>query len=185
VVVERVRAEDNAFGFEALNAGGLAVRHSAFEANATGVVLGTWPQEQNPPQRGVHLWRNVIASNNGTDTPRRGLTETVDAPDGVGVWVAGGWFDNVEDNTVSGHARYGIAVSWLAAPAFTGRILRNTVSGSETADLAWDGIGADVCFSGNSFETSVPQGAEDLYPCGPLPTVGVPQPQVTADLLGP
>ena len=178
----------NTAGYWGTNAGAVTITRSRFERNRAGVIVATSVAEASAPQAGTHLWGSTIADNNDRTVTRRGAAATLDVPRGVGVWIAGGWFDVVEANTVSGHDRYAIVASWHGTPAMANRIVRNTVHTSGAADLAWDGIGAGTCFGGNAGPdggepTSVPPQIQAVYDCALPATVGVPVPTVTTELL--
>jgi plastocyanin len=159
VVVDGVLARDNGVGVLVQDAGSTVVRDSVLMGNGTGIVLRT--------QRGAHLVGNHIVDNGD-----------------AGVWIDGGWFDVVESNTVIGHG-FGIVVTALAGPSYADRIVWNVVEGSVRGDVAWDGIGADVCFGTNargdgSEPTSEPALAQSIYSCDLPHTVGIPWPAVSA-----
>lgn len=161
----------NAVGILLERAGSAIVRRSAVTANGAGIVLTGGPLEQ----RGVHLWGNTI-----TDNTRPGGL-------GAGIWIDGGSLDLLEENIVAGH-RYGIVVTGLAGPSHGDRVVGNTVNESSIADLAWDGVGFDVCFSANrrpdgSAASSAPPMAETLYSCALPHTAGVPWPVVALNMM--
>ncbi len=188
VRLDRITAEGNAYGYLAVNAGAVILTRSTFRDNATGIALATLAGDRDPPQRGHHVWGNTVEDNTRADAPRRGFTETLDAPPGVGIWVAGGWFDVIEANTITGHDRFGIVASWLTTPVVRARVSGNTLDNPEGTDLAWDGLGLDVCFADNrtpetgAAPSSAPPDVEGLYPCTAQATVGVPYPPVLAEL---
>jgi hypothetical protein len=101
------------------------------------------------------------------------------------VWIDGGSFDVVERNDFKGHS-FGVV---LTGPNYASRIQANTITGSVEADVGWDGLGANVCFSGNITPagkpaTAMPPVAQELYACNLPATVGVPYPLVTATVVG-
>jgi hypothetical protein len=105
---------------------------------------------------------------------------------GSGVWISAGSFNVIEHNTISDHL-YGVVVTGLVGPSIANSIFGNTIDGSSAADLAWDGIGANTCFSANTTPggtepTSDPPLAQTLYDCALPATVGVPYPVVLATL---
>jgi hypothetical protein len=177
VTIDGVRVEGNAVGSLVSNAGSVTILRSEIRGNGTGVVL----KGGTDAGGGVHVWGNTIANNDATNAPR-----SADAL-GVGVWISGGRYDVVESNLVTGH-RYGIVVTGLGTPSVMDRIEGNTVDDSTLADLAWDGLGVDVCFAGNtrpddSDPTSDPPSAQTIYSCDLPHTIGVPWPAVTAQMV--
>jgi len=188
LVLDNVTATQNTAGYWGTNAGGVSITRSTFSGNATGIVLASSPQDGTPPQSGTHVWASTISDNNLTGLAPTGAAATASAPSGVGVWIAGGWLDTIQGNTVTGHDRYGVVASWLFTPAVGNRVLDNVVGGSGKADLAWDGLGVGTCFSGNGTPeggspSSSPPDAQTLYDCSAPGTVGVPLPTITAELL--
>jgi hypothetical protein len=103
---------------------------------------------------------------------------------GSGIWLDGAVDAALHHNVVTANA-YGIAIAGGAARRIS--VTGNTLLDNADADLAWDGVGTEVCFAGNSTPTggtptSDPPAVETLYPCG-APTVGVPYPIVLARLV--
>jgi plastocyanin/nitrous oxidase accessory protein NosD len=177
VVVDGLRAYGNHAGIVVSNAEGIVLRHSDIRDNATGIVLKT-TTGTSAPQRGAHVFGNEIHDNANADAPRPPAGTPPDFSTGAGVWIAGGWQDVVERNSITG-GDYGVLVS---GPATDDRIVGNAVAGASKADLAWDGIGANVCFSQNSAGSTEPPLAQTLYSCDLPATAGVPDPVVLADL---
>jgi len=184
LVVDDVDVRSSLAGVHAQNAGGLVIRHSTFRDNGVGIVLRSDPAEASRLQRGAHVFGNHIADNTATFAadPANG-----DLPVGAGVWIDGGWFDTIEQNSIEDHV-YGVAVTGIRAPSVGDRILGNAFDGSRVADLAWDGIGAGVCLAANTRPdgtepSSHPPAADVAYACGSPGTVGAPFPVVSAILL--
>lgn len=171
VVIQRVSVVDSRTGVSIHNAGSVVLMDSSFVRTDLGVALVSEPTREPRAQRGAHVIGNTIRGAGGA----------------AGVWIDGGSHDVVERNLLSGHA-YGVVVTGLGGPSFANRIVRNTFGVSAVADLAWDGIGADVCFGRNeradgSNPSTEPLTAEVLYSCDLPRTVGVPWPSVTARML--
>jgi hypothetical protein len=108
----------------------------------------------------------------------------MDLPVGAGVWLAGTSFATVEANVIT---RSSSAVV-VTGPSHTGRVVLNVVSSSEEADIAWAGIGANVCFADNATPsgasvTSTPPAAETIYTCELPATVGIPMPLISVRLI--
>lgn len=183
IVIQRADVRGNLAGLSALNAGGLVVTESTFADNGVGIALKTSAGAE-APVRGAHLTRNTITNSTVRPSPMPSASTTLDLPVGAGVWLAGASFATVESNTIDGSS-FGVVVT---GPAYADRIIGNVVSGSIEADVAWDGVGANVCFAGNtapdgSAATTMPPQAETLYACALPATVGIPMPLVTARVL--
>lgn len=97
-------AEANAVGFEDANAGGnLWVVGNRFVGNRVGATFNSDYQEAYLPQAGATLAGNVIALNNGEETPAQ-----ADGGFGTGVGIGGGTENTVVRNLIRGHARAGL-----------------------------------------------------------------------------
>ncbi len=187
-LVEHSHVHTSGIGIELANAGGVVVRDNIAENNAVGIAaltLATTPE--TAPQSGVHILRNDIHDNNFRSVPTYGLSANVQLPWGIGVWLAGALHNSVRGNVIEDNGRYGVVVSQLGVPSFDDRIVANVVRGSGRADLAWDGAGVNVCFSGNAAgegvePSSSPPVAQVLYSCALPATVGVPNPSIAAQL---
>lgn len=187
VFVDGIIAEANLAGVAATNAGGVVVRGSTFRGNGTGVALKTLPGGQHAPQRGAHVLGNLIEDNTWRPHVRPPATDSFEIPTGVGVWLSGGLLDVVEANTIRGHL-YNVAVTGFTGPSIDDRVVGNIVGGAREADLAWDGVGATVCFARNtrpdgSPPSSTPVRIEALYACGLPATAGIPYPLVNSTIL--
>ncbi|MCI0344294.1 MAG: right-handed parallel beta-helix repeat-containing protein, partial [Chloroflexi bacterium] len=145
-----VTATLSAVGYSGTNAGGnLVLEDSFFDANGTGILPNSFDVGlAAPPQREATFRRNLVSGSGTVPTPRR---TPLGGFAGIGIGIAGGVDNHVEDNEVSGSARYGIAVfttvdresSWVPSD---NRVTGNLVSGSGTADLALAaGSGAGNC----------------------------------------
>jgi plastocyanin len=184
-IVRDSLAEANGIGLAATNASGLVVEHSTFRGNSTGVVLRSFAPGMDFPQRGAHVFGNVIEDNAVVNVPQP--ADALDISTGAGVHIAGGLFNVVEGNRISGH-RYGVLVTGIGGASVNDRIASNVVERDARADLAWDGIGANVCFSGNATPASAepssdPPMIQTLYACDAPATAGVPNPALDADVL--
>jgi len=153
-VVRHVTARLSAVGYSGTNAGGnLIVEDSLFEANSIGILPNSYDVGlEPPPQREATFRRNVVRDSGQAATPR---ATPLGGFHGIGIGIAGGVGNQVEGNTVSGSARFGIAVfttvdrgtRWVPS---NNHIAANTVSGSRFADLALaKGTGTGNCFEGN------------------------------------
>ena len=183
--IRNVTATLSAVGYSGTNAGGnLVVEDSRFLLNSVGILPNSFDVGlEPPPQHDAIFRRNEVAGSGTVVTPR---TTPLGGYHGVGIGIAGGQDNLVEDNVVRGSARYGIAVfaaidrSSRWSPA-RNRITGNRVSESGTADLALaGGSGTDNCFQDNEAETALPEGIVDA--CSRF---GDSDPRVEADLVKP
>lgn len=155
--------------------------HYAFGHLLPGVVQGVAdPFGQDPPmQCCVTIVGNLIEDNNNADVPPAGFTETIHLPIGTGIELAGASGNVVFGNVIRGHDRWGVALHWLFVAPNTNVITQNTFEGNAQADLWWDGWGVGNCAQDNGPVRSDP----DPFPtCGPLPSVGIPDPRKDAEL---
>lgn len=183
--IRRVTATLSAVGYSGTNAGGnLVVEDSRFLLNSVGILPNSFDVGlQPPPQHDATFRRNDVAGSGTVVTPR---STPLGGYHGIGIGIAGGQGNLVEDNDVVGSARYGIAVftaidrtsSWFPA---RNQVHGNRVSQSGTADLALaGGTGEGNCFQGNEAAATLPDGIADA--CS---TFGTTDPQVEADLVQP
>ena len=183
--IRNVTATLSAVGYSGTNAGGnLVVEDSRFLLNSVGILPNSFDVGlEPPPQHDAIFRRNEVAGSGTVVTPR---TTPLGGYHGVGIGIAGGQGNLVEDNVVRGSARYGIAVftaidrssRWNPA---RNQVTGNRVSESGTADLALaGGIGNENCFQDNEAETALPEGIVDT--CS---RSGDSDPQVEADLVKP
>lgn len=189
-VLRRLVARYSAIGYSGTNAGGnLEIRDSLWELNGSGIIPNSYEeQEAPPPQRDSLITGNTIRGSGTVPVPANSpLAGYV----GIGIAVNGGQDNRIENNTIEGSARYGIALfpalqpsgaSWLANG---NRVTGNRVTGSGTADLAMaGGMQVPSCFAGNTFGTSLPAQIERAIPCGGPATADT-DPTAEADLLIP
>lgn len=180
ILIEGARASGNFLGLQTLDSTGIVVRRSRFHANANGAVLRSSSLQRD--HGGVHLYGNKIDASGHPEAPAPSVFD-VDLgalPAGAGIWVQGGAHDIVEANVVSDN-HYGIVVTASSRFSRDHRVRENDLSGN-VVDLAWDGAGDGVCFTGNRVTTSEPGGIQDLYPCDRPVGAGIPHPKVVADL---
>jgi hypothetical protein len=183
--IRRVTATLSAVGYSGTNAGGnLVVEDSHFLLDGVGILPNSYDVGlQPPPQRDAIFRRNEVVGTGTVVTPR---TSPLAGFHGVGIGIAGGQGNLVEDNDVRGSARYGIAVftavdsetNWFPA---RNHVNGNRVSDSGIADLALSGgSGQENCFQGNVAGTALPAGIADT--CS---SFGTTDPKVEADLVKP
>ena len=174
-VLRRLTAEHSALGYSGTNAGGnLILEDSLWQLNGTGILPNSLSTEEDPPQHHATIRNNVVTNNNNTNTPSVGLSGSII---GLGIGLAGGNDNIVENNVVTDHDLYGIAVFplpegdtnfWIPN---NNVIQNNEVSGSGLADLTVTaGAGTGNCFLGNDFAISDPPLIEVAFGC---PTGGV------------
>ena len=183
--VERLHAEHSHTGFDVGNARhGIEIRSSDLRDNVNGIVVASRPG--SPPSTGVVV-RNNAVENHDPRAPRPPITQPAERQPGAGagIWLAGTQQTLVTGNRVAGY-RYGIVVTAGGSGSRDDRIVGNHVHRSRQADLAWDGVGAGTCFTGNvepdgGEASSSPPAIETLYPCN-RHTAGIPNPVVDADL---
>lgn len=176
-IVRNVEGRLSAIGYSGTNTGaGLELLDSTWDRNGTGILPNSFEgQALQPPESLSNIHGNTIKDSGRVPvpahTPLAGFI-------GLGIGVAGGSGNTISNNTISGSARYGIALFptlqqsgatyWPSA----NRIESNVVSGSGKADLAvaeWGG-GDPSCFTGNTFGTSLPAKVENVLPCGDVPS---------------
>lgn len=159
--VRNVTATLSAVGYSGTNAGGnLVVEDSRFSANSVGILPNSFDVGlEPPPQRGATFRRNTVVGSGSVVTPR---ATPLGGYYGIGIGIAGGSGNVIEDNVVENSIRYGIAVftaidrqaAWVPSDNW---IARNRVAGSGIADLALaDGSGAGNCFEGNDAPITLP-----------------------------
>lgn len=176
VRIARTEVTGSLAGVLATGARGVQVTDSRLRGNAVGIVARSAAERSST----VTVRDSVIDDNDRRDV----LPDPTDLDRrlavGAGVWLAGVTDSVIEGNTIGGHG-YGIVLAGGAATSTTVR--GNTIDRSADADLAWNGLGGDVCFEDNGADvTSEPPDAQSLYPCD-RPTVGVAYPVVDLRLL--
>jgi parallel beta-helix repeat protein len=167
-VLTDLTARLSAVGYSGTNASGdVVVKDSRWELNGVGILPNSYDVGiAPPPQRSGTFTGNVVRGSGTVDvpvnTPLRGFR-------GIGIGIAGGSDNIVDNNTVEDSGRYGIAVfssidakenRWTPEG---NRITSNHVEGSGIADLALaDGSGEDNCFEENNHETALPPSLDGL-----------------------
>jgi parallel beta-helix repeat protein len=188
--VRNVEGRLSAIGYSGTNTGaGLQLIDSTWDRNGTGVLPNSFDGQALPPPESESLINGNTIRDSGTvpvpaNTPLAGFI-------GLGIGVAGGNGNRISNNTITGSARYGIALfstlqrSGAVYTPSANQIEGNTVSGSGRADLAVAATAASGgdpnCFAGNTIGSSLPTGIEKVQRCGAA--VGVDgDPSVAADL---
>jgi len=185
-VLSNLDVADSQIGVRVRNGRGVVLRDSVVRDNVTGVVLQTLPPQEGAAQRGAHLVNNVIEGNHRS-TPWMRTAALPDVPSGTGVWIAGGWDNLIERNRIQDHV-HNVAITWLTVPTRGNRVVANIVGAARAADIGWDGVGAQNCFSdnvksdGGPADTS-PIGLQTINACSGGAAVGAPNPAVMAAIL--
>lgn len=180
--IRRVVGEYSIIGYSGTNAGGnLSIEDSEWNFNGAGIVPNSLDSEANPPQREAWVRGNTVIDSGTVDVPVKGVFEIAR---GLGIVVAGGVGNIVEDNVVTGSTRYGIVVTPLPSQNVwmpeDNTVRNNTVSGSGSGDpLGTDlailaASGSGNCFEGNTFATSDPPQIETFWPCDDASLAQVP-----------
>lgn len=187
-LLEDLVAKKSFLGYSGTNATGVVIRDSVWTQNGAGIVPNTLPTEEFAPNRGTTIVNNKVFNNNYKTIPAAGFSETVSIPFGTGVWLAGTMNNEVMNNEIWNHETAGVLITPSVHPdsvpmnnMVVNNVIRNSnIDGDEFGwDLAWDGNGADNCFSGNTFEGETgPPEIETLYGCPNRPFVGVNYPPV-------
>ena len=171
-VVTNVTARLSAVGYSGTNAGGnLEVRDSLWELNGTAIMPNSFEgQPLPPPQRSSLISGNTIRDSGAVPVP---ANSPLAGYIGMGVAIAGGWENIVEDNVITGSATYGIGLFPTVQPSGNAIapqlnvVQNNDISGSGEADLAVaEGSAETNCFSRNAFDSSLPADIETVLACG-------------------
>ena len=188
--VRDVEGRLSAIGYSGTNTGsGLLLLSSTWDRNGTGILPNSFEDQPAPPPESASTIDGNVVRDSGTvpvpaHTPLAGFI-------GIGIGVAGGTGNSITNNTISGSARYGIALfptiqrSGAVYAASANEIRGNTVSGSDKADIALApmlGNGGDPnCFDANTIGSSLPANVTTEQACGGA--VGLDgDPSVGADL---
>jgi hypothetical protein len=160
-VLTDLTARLSAVGYSGTNASGnVIVRDSRWELNGAGILPNSYDVGiAEPPQRGATFSGNIVVGSGTVDVP---VNTPLAGFRGIGIGIAGGSDDVVQNNTVQDSARYGIVVfatvdrenEWMPE---RNRVASNTVRGSGVADLALAlGSGEGNCFEKNQHSSSLP-----------------------------
>jgi hypothetical protein len=185
-VVRSSQSRWSYLGLAAVNVTGVVIIGSRFVHDGVGVAALAASDRPFSPGSGVSIVGNIVRDNDYEEIPAAGISETTGIPFGTGIWVAGAANVSVGSNVVQGHDRYGILVSRspdrLADPT-NAVVVGNEVDGEAGLDLAWDGTGADDCFSSNLYDgATAPSDIEARYSCDSRPFEGTIIPSVFDDV---
>jgi plastocyanin len=178
--IEGLRARENLVGIDLVDAAGAVINGNDLSGNGGGIRAAATPADPVASPRTVVISDNRLHDN---AAPIEGDPDAELAiPSGAAIWLAGARQAEIRGNEIDGDHVYGVAVTALAGVSDDLVVHRNLVSGASEADLAWDGLGTDVCFSDNTGPddgepTSQPPEAQTLYACDNPVNVGVPNPQ--------
>lgn len=183
---------DNMIGYSGTKGNHVTIRDNWFHDNGVGILPNTlqpdvmhYATEHVGPGRDtllqccVTIANNLIEDNNNADVPPHGFTQDIRLPIGTGIELAGASGNVVFGNVIRNHQRWGVAVHWLFAVPNGNVVTQNAFEGTGQADLWWDGWGVGNCFQDNGPVRTDPS---PLPACGPLPSVGVPDPRKDAEL---
>ena len=203
------KSYDNVLGYSGSNGDHVWVHDSEFFGNSIGFVSDSLTDHPNYPQNNLVFERNLVYDNNlPVYEPNSNVKPTVFAnslliPVGVGVFLATGDDNLVQNNHIWGNHRYGV---WLASgegivigptsdpaapPIFSSgnRFIGNamyppaaTPAGASSKrngiDFAWDGMGFNNCWEANTSSAGGAAASSDppiLPPCHD-PLLGRPMP---------
>ncbi len=188
-LIENIKSQYNYLGYSGTNATGVIIRDSLFRHNGAGIVPNTLPTEDLGPNRGTFMYNNRVVRNNYETIPAAGFSESVGIPYGTGIWMPGVENNVAVRNVIKHHRHYGVLITPSADsdPPMNNTVMNNLIRNSDSDedgygyDLAWDGSGADNCFSNNDFkgETGPPE-IESIYACENRPFAGIPFAPVSA-----
>lgn len=182
-VLERLVARGNLIGYSGTAANMVTIRDSLFEDNAAGIVPNVLPTE-NAPQTHTFMVDNVVRDNeNRTMSERHHFVDRFHVPHGLGIVVAGGSANLVQDNVVTGHSKAGVAMTWLFTEPSLNEVRDNLVR-NDGPDILWDGGGANNCFEGNhrpdgspaTFDAGLVWNTAGTLPDCDTPNAGPPDP---------
>lgn len=148
---------NNMLGYSGTANSYVRIYENEFFANRAGILPNVLPQEMGVDEDTLELYgtqvhteifNNYVHDNNNMDAPETGTWETVHVPAGMGIAIAGGWFNSVHDNIVVDNHLMGVAVFWLFVPPRGNEIVDNEISGGRYG-IWWDEWGENNCFSGN------------------------------------
>jgi hypothetical protein len=153
-VIHDVHSQNNGLGYSGTNSGGVVIKDSEWDNNLIGLIPNTLPTEDDGPQGGKvgdTITNNYVHDNNNGSAPSTfSLAGPLKSTLGYGIEIGGGWNNLIIRNRVVNHKHSGIALHWLQDPTVGNQVEYNDISRSTEADVAWDGIGANNCFQGNT-----------------------------------
>lgn len=148
---------NNMLGYSGTANSYVRIYENEFYNNRAGILPSVLPQEIGVDAETMELYgtqvhteifNNYVHDNNNMDAPEVGIWETVHVPAGMGIGIAGGWYNSVYDNILEGNRLMGVAVFWLSTPPRGNEVFNNTISGGRYG-IWWDEWGENNCFEGN------------------------------------
>lgn len=148
---------NNMLGYSGTANSYVDIYENEFYANRAGILPNVLPQEMGVDEETMEIYGtqvhtrifdNYVHDNNNMDAPETGIWETVHVPAGMGIGIAGGWFNEIYDNRIEDNHLMGIAIFWLFVPPRGNEIHDNTISGGRYG-IWWDEWGENNCFERN------------------------------------
>lgn len=209
--ITRCKSHHNVLGYSGTQGDHVWVHDTEFYDNAVGFVTDSETDHPNYPQNNLVFENNRVHDNNfniyseDSDVKATVFEGSILMPVGVGVWLASGNDNLVQNNWIWDNGRFGV---WFingaglvigptsepfAPPFFSGnnRFIANRMfpppgakGGGNATDFGWDGLGFNNCWQDNASSPDgdpVTSDAPVLPPCtvpvasGPAPH-GVPYP---------
>lgn len=171
-----VVGENSMLGYSGENATGVTIARSEFRNNIIGLVPNSQDSEELAPNEGTTIVGNYIHDNNNPAAP--GYNEDFRVGHGSGVILIGTQNNVVERNTIVDNDRFGVIVLPWIADVFGGsdfealdnvvrdNYVRGAQDGTQLALALLDSSSTfGNCFTGNDFETSLPEDVETVAPC--------------------
>ena len=189
-LIDGIVSVDNLIGYSGTGASDIEMRNSHWARNAAGIVPNVLPGEPKPQ---LNLWihHNVVEDNNNeTAGGRWHFSGIAHVPPGLGIVIAGGSMNRVEDNVVRNHGRAGIAVAWLFTEPSLNEVRDNALE-DNALDIIWDAGGVNNCFEGNhqidgeplTFDAGTVWNTAGFLPDCDTPNAGAPDARIMARLL--
>ena len=148
---------NNMLGYSGTANSYVDIYENEFYDNRAGILPNVLPQEMGVDEETMEIYgtqvhtrifNNYVHDNNNMDAPETGVWETVHVPAGMGIGIAGGWFNEIYDNRLEDNHLMGIAIFWLFVPPRGNEIHDNAISGGRYG-IWWDEWGENNCFDGN------------------------------------
>lgn len=164
-------AENNGRGFQAANASeAIYIFGNNFSKNRAGIHILSDTKEKKAPQGDVIIRSNITSENNAASAPSD--TEQLF---GIGILIAGGNDNLIENNLSKGNVIAGIALAENNTFLPEGNIFRGNLSRENGApfgfDLAYiisgrpDVMSMGNCFENNSYSSSSVDKIQQVLPC--------------------
>ena len=184
IVVSGNTAENNAIGFENANASdSLSIVGNRWSGNRVGMTLISNYQEAFVPQRDNLVAGNLVSDNVSSESPSQ-----ADGAFGIGIGIAGGQDNLLQNNRIEGNAYAGVAITNAEdIPASENQLIDNEFgsNGVDVADTSATRASAiGTCIRGGVVASILPE-ALAVSPCqsgltitgaetGQMPSLDVP-----------